>query len=80
MGRAVVCEPKRRAINGPLYDVDQRTGAGVEVFYADQVLAQSFGTRAGWFHWHCLPGRLPVCPPTGPFATSYLAYRNWAEE
>jgi hypothetical protein len=77
MARAVVCDPKRRAINEPLYDVDQRTGATVEVFYADGVLARSFGASGpGWFCWTCRPGCLPEEMPAGPFATSYGAYRD----
>jgi ABC-type ATPase involved in cell division len=50
VARAVISDPKRRAAYEPLYDIDPQTGASVEVFYADQVLAESFGTRgAGWF-------------------------------
>ena len=30
----------------------------------------------GWFWWLCKPGSLPEVPPTGPFATSYGAYRD----
>jgi hypothetical protein len=48
------------------------------VFYADCVLAQSFGTRAGWLWWACQRGSLPDGLPIGPFANSYLAYRNIA--
>ena len=61
----------------PLYDVDPRTGAAVEVFYADDVLAKSFGRYPGW--WSCQRGSLPDGLPTGPFATSYAAYRNVAK-
>ena len=61
----------------PFYDVDPRTGASVEVFYADRVLAESFGARgAGWFWWSCPSGSLPQELPTGPFGTSYAAYRE----
>ena len=61
------------------YDIDPQTGASVEVFYADCALAKSFGARGeGWFWWACEPACLPVGPPTGPFATSYAAYRNFA--
>jgi hypothetical protein len=60
-----------------IYDRDLRTGATIEVFFADRVLAQSFGaSAAGWFWWSCQPGCLPVELPTGPFATSYRAYRD----
>jgi hypothetical protein len=77
MSRAVISGPKQRAAFEPLYDIDPRTGASIEVFYADRVLAESFGTRgAGWCWWTCQPGCLPERPPTGPFATSYAAYRD----
>ena len=59
----------------PLY-VDPQTGATIEVFYADRAL-ETFGRcGAGWF-W-CSRGRgfSPDGSPTGPFATSYAAYRN----
>ena len=48
----------------PLYDIDPRTGAAVEIFYADRTL-ETFGRYgAGWF-W---------CSPAWLFA-SRLAYR-----
>jgi hypothetical protein len=76
MARAVISDSKRRPQYEPLYDIDPRTGASVEVFYADRVLAQSFGARSpGWFCWSCQPGLLPDAP-TGPFETSYTAYRD----
>jgi hypothetical protein len=59
----------------PLYDFD-RTGAVIEVFYADAVLAASFGKHsAGWMWWTCWRGDRP-CEPSGPFSSSYLAYRD----
>jgi hypothetical protein len=73
MARAVISAPQRRAAGEPLYDTDPRTGAALEVFYADRVLARSFGTRPGWFWWTCRPGSLPDVPPRGPFASSYLS-------
>ena len=79
MARAAILDPTRRTAREPLYDVDTQTGASVEVFHADSSLAKSFGARgAGWFWWTCRPGRLPDGLPTGPFATSYAAYRNVA--
>jgi hypothetical protein len=78
MSRAVISDPKRRAAFQPLYEIDQRTGASIEIFYADPVLAKSFSTRPGWFWWSCRPGSLPAGVPTGPFPTSYAAYRNIA--
>ena len=79
MARAVVCDPKRRAMHEPFYDIDPRTGPSVEVFYADGLLARSFAARgAGWFWWTCQRGCLPECTPTGPFSSNYLAYRDFA--
>jgi hypothetical protein len=78
MDRVASSHVDRRAANEPLYDVDPRTGAAVEVFYADDVLAKSFGTHTGWFWWSCRRGFLPDGQPTGPFGTSYAAYRNIA--
>ena len=77
MERVVTSEFERRAAYEPLYDVDPRTGASVEVFYADGVLAKSFGTQAGWF-WRRWRGGSLADTPTGPFATRYAAYRNIA--
>jgi hypothetical protein len=76
MARAVISDPKRRAALEPIYDTEPHTGASVEVFYADRVLAKSFGTSAGWFWWTCRRGLLPHDRPTGPFPNSYLAYRE----
>ena len=78
MARAILTSQKApRPLYEPLYEIDRRTGATIEVFFADRALAQSFGARgAGWFWWTCQPGCLPEEPPTGPFATSYGAYRG----
>ena len=43
MARAIITSrPGRRAAYEPLYDIDPRTGASIEIFYADRVLAKSF--------------------------------------
>ena len=78
MAKAPISKSARRDPHEPLYDVDPRTGAAIEVFYADQALAKSFGTRPGWFWWSCRRGFLPDGQPTGPFGTSYAAYRHVA--
>jgi hypothetical protein len=60
----------------PLFDVHPRTGASVEVFYADRTL-ETFGKcGAGWFWQSRLRGFAPDSPAAGPFVTSYAAYRN----
>ena len=79
MARAVISDPKRHTAYEPLYDLDPQSGASVEIFYADRVLAESFGApAAGWFFWSCQVGSLPAELPAGPFASSYLAYRSFA--
>jgi hypothetical protein len=60
----------------PLYDIHPRTGATMEVFYADRTL-ETFGRGgSGWFWWQRRPGFAPDSLATGPFATSYAAYRH----
>ena len=65
-------KPERHPKFEPLYDTDPRTGATIEVFYADRMLAGM--RRAGWHWWTCKPGGVPQWPPTGPFPTAYRAY------
>jgi hypothetical protein len=77
--RAAISDPKRHTAYEPLYDIDPQTGASVEIFYADGAVARSFGTsETGWFWWTCQSGSLPHNLPTGPFTSSYRAYRNFA--
>jgi hypothetical protein len=53
-----------------------RTGSSIEVFYADRAL-ETFGRfGAGWFWWSRRSGFAPDNLATGPFATSYAAYRH----
>jgi len=67
---------RQRARHEPLFDVHPRTGASIEVFYADRAL-ETFGTCGpGWFYWARRRGFPPEGQPTGPFATSYAAYRH----
>jgi hypothetical protein len=78
VARAVIADPTRRH-GEPLYDRQPQTGAVIEVFHADRVLAESFGACAGWF-WHvCRPGCLPDDLPIGPFTSQYRAYRGALE-
>jgi hypothetical protein len=68
-----------RARHEPLFDMHPRTGAAIEVFYADRTL-ETFGRcGAGWFWWSRRNGFSPDGPATGPFATSYAAYRHAME-
>jgi len=66
----------QRATHKPLYDINIHTGAWIEVFYADRSL-ETFGRCGrGWFWWSGRCGCAPDGSPTGPFATSYAAYRH----
>ena len=66
----------QRAWRESLFDVHPRTGASIEVFYSDRTL-ETFGRGgAGWFWWPRRRGFAPDGPATGPFATSYAAYRH----
>jgi hypothetical protein len=72
----VISNPRQHGRLEPLYDIDRRTGASIEVFYADRAL-ETFGRcGAGWFWWLRRRGCSPDGSPTGPFATSYTAYRH----
>jgi hypothetical protein len=60
----------------PLYDIVPETGVSIEVFYSDRTL-ETFGRGgAGWFWWPRRRGFSPDGSATGPFATSYAAYRH----
>jgi hypothetical protein len=55
MARTENSEPSRFE---PLYELHPRTGASIEVFYADRAL-ETFGRRgAGWFWWYRLAALL----------------------
>jgi hypothetical protein len=65
-----------RARHEPIHDINPRTGASIEVFYADRTL-ETFGRGgSGWFWWSRRRGFAPDGQATGPFATSYAAYRH----
>jgi hypothetical protein len=74
--RAPSSNPRQRGRREPLFDVHPRTGVSIEIFYADRTL-ETFGKcGAGWFWWSRRRGFSPEGPATGPFATSYAAYRH----
>jgi hypothetical protein len=74
--KSIATDLNRRSAYAPLYDIHPRTGASIEVFYADRSL-ETFGRNgAGWFWWPRRRGFSPEGPATGPFATSYAAYRD----
>jgi hypothetical protein len=67
---------RQRARHDPLYDIHPRTGANIEVFHADRSL-ETFGRGgSGWFWWFRRRGFSPQTAATGPFSTSYAAYRH----
>ena len=67
---------KQCARREPLYDTDPQTGVSIEVFYADRALETFTRRGAGWFWWSRERGFSPDGPATGPFPTSYSAYRH----
>ena len=73
-------KPTQPPRHEPLFDVHPRTGSTIEVFYADRTV-ETFGRcGAGWF-WCCRRrGLSSVGLATGPFATSYAAYRHAISE
>jgi hypothetical protein len=68
--------PGRRAAHDALYDINPLTGISIEVFFADCTL-ETFGRGgAGWFWWPRRRGFSPGGQATGPFPSSYSAYRH----
>ena len=65
---------RRQAQYEPLFDMHPSTGASIEVFHADGIAVFGRG-GAGWYWWPRRRGFAPDGPATGPFATSYTAYR-----
>ncbi|SHN76735.1 hypothetical protein SAMN05444170_3286 [Bradyrhizobium erythrophlei] len=60
----------------PLYDINPLTGVCIEIFYSDRTL-ETFGRcGSGWFWWPRRRGCSPEEQATGPYATSYAAYRH----
>ena len=59
-----------------IHDVHPLTDVMIEVSCSDRAL-ETFGRGgAGWFWWIRRRGFSPDGPATGPFATSYAAYRH----
>ena len=56
-----------------LYEIDPTTGATIEIFCADRVVAQSFGARAAGWYWR---QRGSPNLPSGPFIVCLDAYRD----
>lgn len=68
--------PRQRAAHCPFYDINPLTGISFEVYWADTTL-ETFGRcGAGWFWCPRRRGFSPHSPATGPFPTSYAAYRH----
>jgi hypothetical protein len=74
--QTLAAAPGRPARCEPFFDVHPQTGATIEVFYGDRSL-ETFGRcGAGWFWWPRRRGFPPTGSATGPFPTSYAAYRH----
>jgi hypothetical protein len=68
--------PLQLARREPIHDIHPLAGINIEVFYADRTM-ETFGRcGVGWFWWARRRGFSPDGPATGPFATSYAAYRD----
>jgi hypothetical protein len=66
----------QRPCREPLFDINALTGISIEVFYSDRTL-ETFGRGGcGWFWWPRRRGCSPDGPASGPFSTSYGAYRH----
>ncbi len=57
----------------PIHDVHPLTGVSIEVFYADWAM-ETFGRSEAVGFGRC--AFKPDGPATGPFATTYAAYRH----
>jgi len=64
--------PARRA-GCALYEIDPRSGATIEIFYADSAFAQSLGARGAGFYWR---ERGSPHVPSGPYIVCLDAYRD----
>ena len=74
-------KPTQLPRHEPLFDVHPRTGASIEVFYADRTLETLGKGGAGWFWWSRWRGFAPGGLAHGPFAASYSAIGTlWPHE
>ena len=63
-------------VREPLFDIDPRTGAAIEVFYADRAL-ETFGRcGAGWFWWSVFGRSSSAGSPAGSRDDRGDLYRN----
>jgi hypothetical protein len=68
--------PLQLAHREPIHDVHPLTGISIEVFYSDRTL-ETFGRGgAGWFWWWRRRGCSPDGSSTGPFSSSYAAFKH----
>ena len=70
---AAISSRSSRGAACSLYEIDPRTGATVEIFWADRALAQSIGTHAAGWYWR---ERSSPDAPSGPFLVCLDAYRD----
>src|SRR5258708_7362964 len=66
----------QRPCREPLFDINPLSDIIIEVVYSDRALETCGRCVAGWFWWPRRRGFAPDGPATGPFATSYAAYRH----
>jgi hypothetical protein len=71
-----VSNDRRHQEHEPFFDIHPVTGANIEVFYADASLVTFGRGGAGWFWCSRRRGFAPEGKATGPFPSSYSAYRH----
>jgi len=69
----LACSAERESRRCALYEIDPRTGATIEIFYADALAARSFGARGAGWYWR---ERGSPNVASGPFVVCLDAYRN----
>ena len=71
-----ITSPVGRSAGCTLYEIDPRSGATIEIFYADSAFAQSFGARAAGWYWRHRQADYSAGVPAGPFLICLDAYRD----